>query len=362
MSTNTPNWAEKANLALNVIQIAQLGQLNSAFEALRCLEAARASLELDARQSQECEDRIRDFIWQAERAFLDYSQKAAATPAGNYALAKQIQGGFQQSGVMSASLRQFADKDRLDGLQRRLQETIENEGGKLSPDQRAEAETYLQYSSDLEELDYLGQGQSLLFYEAEEACQRGEDAKLELAQVIQSLVDPDTAGLIKRLGTEERAARQERETSWTQWKTAKANGDSEGEQQFWSKFSEALDREHTSGQALRQSVETAYPRLRSGQPSRLARWVFGGPRAIRPIDAKTTEQLDALWMTMLDSCRMAEEKSQAREVLNHGRDWKEVLAEIDRAGNLRQKWPPPWANAREERETFMRKFRQANGI
>jgi len=64
-----PNWADKANLASNLLQNIQLHELHSTLRAAGALQAEQMRLAVSERQTTENEDRLREHIWQMESAF-----------------------------------------------------------------------------------------------------------------------------------------------------------------------------------------------------------------------------------------------------------------------------------------------------
>jgi hypothetical protein len=155
MSDNKPHWVDYANLASNVAQNIQLSQLHSTLSALASLQAERALLEQNQQQATERENRLRESIWRLEIAFDTYLRNPGATPSGRFAVAKQMIAGLAQGGVTTSSFSQFVDKDRLGRFFYRLQQTTEEAGRIMSEREKRDAEAYLRYESEAQDLDAL---------------------------------------------------------------------------------------------------------------------------------------------------------------------------------------------------------------
>lgn len=155
MSDNKPRWVDYANLAANVAQNIQLSQLHSTLSSLASLQAERALQEQNQQQAMERETRLREFIWRLEIAFDTYLRNPGATPSGRFAVAKQMIAGLAQGGVTTSSFSQFVDKDRLGRFFYRLQQTTEEAGRILSEREKRDAEAYLRYESEAQDLDAL---------------------------------------------------------------------------------------------------------------------------------------------------------------------------------------------------------------
>jgi F0F1-type ATP synthase membrane subunit b/b' len=186
-SDKKPNWVDYANLASNVAQNIQLSQLHSTLSALASLQAERALQEQNQQQAMERENRLREFIWRLEVAFDAYLRNAGATPSGRLAVAKQMIAGLAQGGVTTASFSQFVDKDRLGRFFYRLQQTTEEAGRILSEREKRDAEAYLRYESEAQDLDALikrgTEKQTEISYKLSEAKKRKGTATKRLEEL-----------------------------------------------------------------------------------------------------------------------------------------------------------------------------------
>jgi len=155
MSESRPkaSWAEYANLASNVAQNVQIGEVQSALKSMSALQAEKVRLEFDEQQTREREDRLREHIWQMENAFNPLVNNPEVTPCAKYVFAMQIQSGLAQFNVTTASFRQFADKDRLGTFINRAQQACQDASNRMSDQQRADADAFLRYQSQAQELD-----------------------------------------------------------------------------------------------------------------------------------------------------------------------------------------------------------------
>jgi hypothetical protein len=148
MSESKPNWVDKANLASNVLQNVQLNELQSTMRVLGAVQAERARLELNEQQTKDREDRIREHIWQLENGFGGLLRDASVTPSALYIMTKQIQDGMARFRITTSSFRQFADKDRLGDFLKRIQQAMDDSTAKMSTQDRHKVETYLRYQSE----------------------------------------------------------------------------------------------------------------------------------------------------------------------------------------------------------------------
>jgi len=161
MNENKSNWVDRANLASNILQNIQLREVHSTLRGLSDLQAQKLRMELTEQQVREREDRLRDHIWQMERAFDSVLRDKSATPCAIYVLAKQVVDSMAQYRITTASFRLFNDKDRFGQFVHKLEKGIEDSTDKMSREQQDSTEKFLRYESESKELaDLIGNLQS----------------------------------------------------------------------------------------------------------------------------------------------------------------------------------------------------------
>ena len=153
MKENEPNWADKVNVGLNAVQVAQLQGLQSSLRALGALEGEKLRLELNEQQNKERENRLREHIWQLEQAFDRFVQDAP--PCAVCAVARQIQLIIFSNQISTASFSQFADKDRVAQFVNLLENAKGAAVNKMSAAERRDWDTYLRYQEEASELQRL---------------------------------------------------------------------------------------------------------------------------------------------------------------------------------------------------------------
>lgn len=155
MSENKPNWAEKANVALNTIQVAQNDQLQRTVGAMGALQAERVRLELNEQKMQEREGQLRELVWKLENSLSELLNNPNLTPCALNILTTQMQDLMARSGVSTAVFRRFEDKDRLGRFINRVEQARRDSSNKMSDRQRADTEAYQLYQSEGPELEEL---------------------------------------------------------------------------------------------------------------------------------------------------------------------------------------------------------------
>lgn len=151
-------------------------QLREVGSALKSL----ADLQLTEQQTVDREDRLRECLWQLQAAFDSYQPTAKA--AGSYILAAQIQRALDQLNVTTASFRGFEDKDRLARFRTRLRDARETAARGMSPDLKQDADTYIRHEAEAQELDLLIERQAQ-FERLEAAQQRLDKLTNEQAKI-----------------------------------------------------------------------------------------------------------------------------------------------------------------------------------
>lgn len=148
-----PNWVDYANLASNVAQNAQLHDLHGTIKALGALQAEKARLELNEQQLREREDRLREYLWQVERVFEAFVSNSTGQSCRIYLFTKQLRDTMSQLRITTAAFRQFADKDRLGQFLKRLQQAMDETASKMGTAMRQDVETFLRYRAEASDLD-----------------------------------------------------------------------------------------------------------------------------------------------------------------------------------------------------------------
>jgi hypothetical protein len=195
MNENKPNWVDKANLASNVVQNIQLQGVHSTLQALGDLQAQKIRLDLNELQVREREDRLRDHVWRMEHAFKSVLRDASTTPCAIYVLAKQVLDGMTRYRVTTATFREFNDKDRLGQFMHTLQQAIEDSIAKMSLEQQGDTEKFLRFQSESQELTDL--------VENLQAQNQQRTDKIERAKKRKGTAIAKLEGLGKKVGTPE---------------------------------------------------------------------------------------------------------------------------------------------------------------
>lgn len=356
MSDNQPKWTDKVNVALNVVQTVQLSQISDALRSLTQLECERARMELTGKEAQACEDRIREIIWRTEQVFLEYTEGGTATPSGVYALSNQIQWSFQQSKVTSATLRQFGDKDRLNTLQKMLQQSIEQASKQLLPEQKAEADTYLRHLSESGELDFLLEDGACV-NTLTSAQQQADAAAKELRQLLEPLINPKTVERMKELEGTLKSATEEED------RLNDASCDAEYDSKEWNeieqKLKEASNRGLNAATQLKRLTEESCERL--GRTTTFWGGLLGKPAAGHALDPSIKKRIEILRETI----RAADEEAEAaemelrRQVIAEDREtWQRKLELSCKHGHGYE----TWKKIKAEHSASMVRFRQANNL
>ena len=350
MSDGKPSWIDYANLASNLAQNVQLGEVRSALNTLGALQAEKVRLELNEQQRMEREDRLREGLWQMESAFNKLTRDTAVTPCAMCVMTRSVQLGLQRFGVTSKMFGQLADKDRLGAFQERLQEVFAEASAKLSAEQRTDVENFFRFSVELEELRFLLARHEQTVKRTEAERQWVDSAK-KLRQMLEPLVPQKVASQIKALehamiANDEEATRIFNGPEWY------ADGGDE-------KWDDAIDRRDEAAASLRQVIHETCEKLRqhaASQPKKggILSNVFAGSFRLsspfKPVSPAMLQEIDSLEEIMRESAELAnsplgaggERSTELTE--KHGRDaegWKMKIA---------------------EREAFMKRFSESSGI
>jgi hypothetical protein len=350
MSDSKPSWIDYANLASNLAQNVQLGEVRSALNTLGALQAEKVRLELNEQQRMEREDRLREGLWQMENAFNKLTRDTAVTPCVMCVMIRSVQLSLERFGVTSKTFRQLADKDRLGSFQERLQEVFADTSAKLSEEQRAEVENFFRFSVELEELKFLLERHEQTVKRTE-AERQWVDAAKKLRQILEPLVPQNLATRMKALEqamvtNDEAATRIFEGPEW----------DADGGDDKWS---DALDRRDEAAAALRQIIHETCEKLRQRAPSQpkkegiLSNVFAGSFRLSSPFKSVTPDmiqEISSLEHIIRESADLANSPSDSggargtELAQKHGRDaesWKRKIAEC---------------------EAFMSRFSQSSGI
>ncbi len=350
MSNGKPSWVDYANLASNLAQNVQLGEVRSALNTLGALQAEKVRLELNEQQRIEREDRMREGLWQMENAFSKLVRDTAITQCTMCIITRSLQLGLERFGVTSKMFGQLADKDRLGSFQERLQDVLAETSAKLSTEQRADVDNFFRFSVELEELQFLvtRHEQTVKRTEAE---RQWVDAAKKLRQILESLVPQKLAGRIKALehamvANDEEATRIFNGPEW----------DADGGDDKWDA---ATDRRDEAAAALRKMIQEACEKLRqhaASQPKKegILSNIFAG-------SFRLSSQFKPVNPDMLQEINTLEGAVQTNwEVANSPPGSGGTKAE-----KLKEKHGPEaesWKKKIAEREAFMERFSQSSGI
>lgn len=147
-----PNWTEKANVALNTIQVLQNDQLQKAMKIVGALQAEQVRLESNKQQAQERESRLRELVWNLETGFAELLHNPGMSPCGLYILSTNLQALIRRLGVSTAAFSQFEDKDRLGKLLSRIEQSRHDCNDEMSDQQKSDTETFVRYQAEAKDL------------------------------------------------------------------------------------------------------------------------------------------------------------------------------------------------------------------
>ncbi|MHC1767354.1 MAG: hypothetical protein AB9869_24265 [Verrucomicrobiia bacterium] len=156
------DWVDYANLASNLTQNFQLGSIKDRLSDLQeaaTSQATEARLTrralYEAEQKAEKVANYREMVLQGEKALAGLRHHLPDKPLPVLALALGYRHRYRESGLGSECFQSFEDKDRVERFFAGLDEVVETSSGKLSADDRGDAQRCFQYQleeADLKEL------------------------------------------------------------------------------------------------------------------------------------------------------------------------------------------------------------------
>lgn len=147
-ATKPRDWIDYANLGSNLLQNAQLRDVQQKLGAISSIAAQAGAVAA-------LEDKRREIIFEANTVLSEMRILAAENKAAVFALAEETLANLKRSGVTTANFRAYEDKERVDVLIQGYKSLAEEYGAALAPSERAEAAQCAEYLVERDELKSL---------------------------------------------------------------------------------------------------------------------------------------------------------------------------------------------------------------